>query len=810
MATMPMQQQQLNPGVNLPSDSANPSNDLDQTTQGQDKPDIPDPSGDIPQDGDEAQLLADSEITEDMKKDLMEVRRMLKEANVSKRQVLVRRILRAFEVLKNNPYILFNESNADFDTLSTILSGISEGKDVDLYQYSDNIYQMLCLSFIAALSPDVPKTRFQPVDADDEEDILIAQKASLIQAYCERENGIKALQKLELLYLWTAGSYFVYTRHVIDKNRAGIVRNPTIEMVMSEILPNRYVCSHCGETTPADAITSLQPRCPECNEPLDQSEYYPAENMLAPMKTGYTEEARGMTAMDIYSGLQVDVDPEAEELYDSLYLDLEGEVNIAWVRSQFPGLYTQIQSSGGGDGTSNQDAARLAREKVSSPGPTNGNAHANSGTYSRCWLQPEAFNILATKEKADALKKKFPDGVKLITFTGDIFLQAVPERMIDHWTWCGMLKGLGMYPMGVGDATLDIQTRINDAANTVHAYLDRLAFGTILADTDYIDVDAMASKPLSPGNFTGVKRKDAGESAPLPLEQMLYQPTFHIDPNIYKYESELIQLAQLIAGVQPQTYGGSDPNVKTMGGQAQALKTAMGRLLLFWDQIREEHAKRAKNAVRCSVDNMDDVMKIVVKGDIEGDYRTEKILASELTGEFVAYAESDEGFPSSYQEIQERIMSLLQDQKNPFVVAVLSDPDTQKVVSRYILPDQIKLPNERARTRIKQMLREMQGQAPRVTDGPNGPQTVVLPSMSLNPAYDDIAMAQTIIKGWLQENWRDAGEPGFSNILALLTQATQLVQEQQATAQLQMAAQAGGPGGGPGGPPPGGPPQPTQ
>src|SRR5882757_9555110 len=165
MATIPMQA----PGIGQQDPNDNPN--VDEATQGQDKPDIPDPSGDIPQQGDEQQLLADSEISEDMKKDLMEVRRMLKEANVSKRQVLVRRILRAFEVLKNNPYILFNESTADFDTLSTILSGVANGKDVDLYQYSDNIYQMLCLSFIAALSPDVPKTRFQPVDADDEEDI---------------------------------------------------------------------------------------------------------------------------------------------------------------------------------------------------------------------------------------------------------------------------------------------------------------------------------------------------------------------------------------------------------------------------------------------------------------------------------------------------------------------------------------------------------------------------------------------------------------------------------------------------------------
>lgn len=782
-------------------------------TQGQSNPDQADPSADLPQSGTEPELVAKAGITDAQKKDLIECRRMLKEANVSKRQVLIRRLLRAFEVLKNNCYIENNQANADFDTLSTILQGVADGKDIDLYQSNHNVYGMLALSFIAALSPDVPKTRYQPLDADDEEDTMIAEKASIIQAYLERQNGIKSLQKLELLYLWCAGSYFTYTRHIIDKNRGGIQRDPVIEMMDTEILPARYVCAQCGQTTPEDQLGAFgSPKCPDCGAPLTPGEWYPPENMPAPVKTGYKESPRGMTAMDIYSGLQVDVDSDAGELYESLYLDLEGESNIAWVRAQFTDLYDLIQPTGAGDGTTNQDAARRAREAVTSPGPIGANGQQYNGTYSRCWMQPEAFNILPTKAQADSLRALFPDGVKLITYNGDTFLQAVPERMTDHWTWCGMLKGLGMYPMGVGDATLGIQVEINDTANNVHAYMDRMAFGTILADEDYINVDAMSSRPLIPGNFTGVKRRDDTDSPPVPLEDMLFQPEFHANPEIFRYEQQLITLAQLLSGVQPQTWGGSDPNVQTKGGQEQALKTAMGRLLLFWDQIREEHAKRSQNAVRCAVDNMDDVMKIVVKGEIEGDYRTEKILASELTGEFLAYAESDEGFPSSYEEIQQRIMTLLSDQKSPFLAAVLSDPDTQKVVSRYILPDQIKLPGERMRTRVKMMLRQMQDEAPAIVPGPDG-QPIITPSLNLNAKFDDIGMAQVIIKSWLQENWEESATPGFANILALLTQASQLVAEQQAAMALQVAAQqgpGGPPGGGPGGPAPGGPPPPPQ
>jgi hypothetical protein len=195
---------------------------------------------------------------------------------------------------------------------------------------------------------------------------------------------------------------------------------------------------------------------------------------------------------------------------------------------------------------------------------------------------------------------------------------------------------------------------------------------------------------------------------------------------------------------------------------------------------------------------MDDEIKIVINGDVDGDYRTETLLASQLTGEFLAYAESDEGFPASYEEIQGRIMQLLeQGQKSPFLMAVLSDPDTQKVVSRYILPDQIRLPGERERARLKMMMQQLSKEKPSLITGPNG-QPIVIPSMHLNPKFDDMAMAQTISKSWLQENWQNqATNPdGFSNVLAFLTEASQYVEEAQAAQAIQMqqqSAQGGAP-----------------
>ena len=737
---------------------------------------------------------------------LIEVRKTLKEANVQKRLIFLRRVMRAFEVLKNNPYIVYNDQTQEFDTLDTIMQGVADGKDIDLYQSNDNVYQMLALAFIAALSPDVPKTRYQPGDADDEADIMIAQKASTIQAYDERRNGIKALQKLELLYLWVSGSYFCYTRHIIDKNRAGINRDPVYAMVPQQILPNRYLCPQCAAVTPEDNLHPMQgPACAQCKAKLGQADFYEGYAAPVPTQVGVNETPAGMTAMDVYSGLNVDVDPDAKELYESLYLDLEGETNVAWVRAQFPSLYRQVQQGEANSGSTADDTAKMARQATTVPGANGGTAitTANVGTYSRCWLQAEAFNVLEEEQMAKELTALFPNGCKLVTFSNDLFLQAVPERMMDRWTWCPTIKGLGMYPFGVGDVALDVQVRINDAANNVHAYMDRLAFGTILYDADVINGKSLSKKILAPGNMTGVKRNDdTGQRIPLP--ELMFQPEFHVDSHLFEYGPQLIQLAQVLVGVQPQTFGGSDPNVQTMGGQAQALKTALGRMMLFWDQIREEHAARAQNAVKCSVANMDDEIKIVMQGDVEGSYKQETLLASQLTGQFLAYAESDEGFPASYEEIQARILQLLeQGQKNPFLMNVLSDPDTQKVVAHYILPDQIRLPGERERARIKIMLQQLSKSGPTMLRGPNG-QPVVLPSLHLNPKFDDMGVAQTLAKSWLQENWQtQANNPdGYANVLAFLTEASQLVEEAQAAQAIEMQKQNAQGGGAPQGPAP--------
>jgi hypothetical protein len=742
-----------------------------------------------------------TEITEaDEDAALLLIKDTYKMAWADARRELIRKALRAFEVLKNNPYSVYNTETNGFDSLSSYMSGAKSGDDPEIYQYSDNIYQMLCLAYVAALAPDVPKTRTQPATAKNELDLIIAKKGSTIMAFVERLNGVNSLQKLELLYLWVSGSYYCYIRAVVDAARAGTSRKDIYELKMQTVVPEMYLCPACGEANIASQVATLgRAQCQNCHGPLGPNDLHPAIQMEVPTVVGHVDQPNTMTAMDIFSVLNVDADPGAESIEKSPILDLVGEIDIATVRASYPEKYDQIQPGLTNDGSQTGETDAMTRARVKSPGGARtSNQNLYQGTYSRCWIQAFAFNMHPDKKMAEHLTKKYPNGAKVVSFGEKLVLQKVSEKLTDHWTHCAAVPGMGLNPFGVGEAALDVQDRINDAANNIHAYMERIAVPPILFDAEVINGKALAASVASGGTMFPVYRKTDAGAGRVPMSELMYQPTYHVDQGIYKYGSSLVQLAQLIVGVQPQVYGGSDPHVETAQGQNQMLQTAMGRMSIYIDQMRWEKAKRMMLAVYCTVRNLDDKLSIVVEGDIEGDYKDEEMLADELQGQFHAYPEADQGFPASYAEIQQRLMTLLQaGAENPFIKEILDDPDNAKVLARYILPDDISIKGDAMRSKAKMTIQKLvqPGAQAMVIPGPTGP--VVLPSILPDKDIDDMDMIVDITRKYLQEHYdlADQNPKGFQNALAYLRIASQYSAEAAAKAAFQAHAAAGGPPG---------------
>lgn len=735
-----------------------------------------------------------SKAEKDEEDALRQIRQTFKQSWSPKRQALIRRVLRAFEYLKNNPYSVTNPGTLESSAIEQVLGGTKNASDPELYQYNDNIYQMLALSFIAALSPDVPKVRWMPDDPQNEGDLAFAKKASTMMAYVERKNDMPSLQVLELLYLWCTGTYFSYTRNILDAVRGGITRTPIYEMQSREMLPNRYLCSGCGSPNPESQMNPFsRPTCGDCGTGLTTSDWYPAESMDVPVQVGEDETPNSFTAIDIFCILNVDVDPDAQNLQDTPLLDLEGEMTAAAVRARYPKRYKDIGAGQWGDEGINTEIARRAREAVTSPTTQRSLlATEQRGTYSRCWIQPFAFNVLTDEKMAAQLTKKYPKGVKLVMW-GDTILEKRAEAMNGHWSECRTIKGLGMNPFGVGDVALSVQDRVDDTANNIHIYQDRMALPPVLANANLIDVNSLGRQTWGGGRAIPVYPAMKTPGMRYALSEALWQPTFHADAQIYTYSQTLMTLMQLLTGVQPQIFGaGTQRGVDTASGQEQMLNTAMGRLMLFLQQMRSEHAIRAKIAVKCMAIDIDDQKRITIEGEVEGEYENFYVLQSEVQGEIHGYPQADQGFPASYGEMRDRLIQLLgMVEKNSVLQQMFSDPDTQKLFALYLLPDGAKLPGDEERTKIKLILQELSKAAPQMIDG------ISMPSIQPDPDTDDFGMIVQIAKQWMNKNYEMAtvNPNGYLNVRSYLKLAAQMDQVNQAKqAAIQTAVQGAGPG----------------
>lgn len=761
-----------------------------------------DPTVDAPQELTGEQVAANAELDQRCQDALIELRTTFKQRYQPKRMRFVSEATRAFEAIRGSTFALLNDQSSALDTINQLMAGfLGQGEDPDLYAHNDNIYQTFLMIFIAALMVDLGKVRYQPADAQDEQDLEIAGKASTIQAFNERKNKITSLHQLKLLYLWTCGGFFRYTRYVIDKKKAGTSLTPQYETMPTKVTPDGYLCLNCGKFTSETGLKPFgQPHCSACGATLAQKDWYEGEMADLPVKIGEIEAANGMTAFTICNGLMVDVNPDAldDPIADTEILDYTIELSAAKVRAAYPAMYSEISASMGTDTATDGDTAKRGRQQQTTPG-SNARAITTAGlvSYSRCWIDPVAFNELDDEELAKELTVRYPKGCKLVTCGQDAFLDAVNEAKEDHWTWCGTIKGLGAYPFAAGKVVMDVQERVTKIVNKIEAYADRIAFGAGFFDADAIDGNALQNKVNTPGNLTGVSRTDEETGQRTPMNDLFHQFTFQPDPEIWRYADNLTTRAQFLCGVMPQVFGGSDKNVQTAEGQEQALNTALGRLKQYIDQMRGEDADAARLSVKCSVENMDEEIKIVEPGEQQGSWKTIRMLKAELSGDFFTYPESDAGFPATYAEIQARLMQLLaENQKMPIVAQMLSDPKIQRVMAQYLLPPEIKLPLDAQLSKIEKVIHRLSqdSHGPIAHPNPSDPQgaPIVVPSITPDPNVDDPSVCQSEAKQWLLSNFEQAetNPKGYGNVLAYLTISAQMAEQQKAKAALTMQAQA--------------------
>lgn len=736
------------------------------------------------------------QLTDDDKKNIMLIVSHYEELWSLPRRVVVRNTLRRYEYVKGNQYISFDPYNFSFfDPFDASVTGSQQGQDDaqagSVYAYVTNVVQWLLRVFVASLGGTMPATRFSPADSASDLDNRTAENASRANALVERWNNAKKMLKQRLAYLGLSGVYFRHTRWVRDSRLCGTQREPRYKMEKVPVWPDHYQCPTCGETTEANAMLAMKGKqCQSCGGQLGSADFFPAYDMEMPVVDGYEEVAQGQVRQTVYSNLQVQIAPWDDEagqdpLTNTPLLNLTVEIDQAALRAMYPDEWDVVAGSGESAGSPEGELDRMARLRAHIPGVTRGSALMTSAqlpTYKRSWIQTIAYNCLPKKEAADRMKQLFPTGF-VVASTNGKFLDAKEASLTDEWTMCTTGIMPGPNPPAVLDPAMDFQDRINDVANSVQEYFDRLSSPGILYNAKMI-TKGLSGRFLPPGTFFPVPVNVAeGRS----LKDAFFQPEFHIDTGWNNYLQLLLQYCQLLTGITPQMYGGHQQGIDTKGGQEQALQVATGINRLYWDQVREEDAQAAKLAVRCLADNATEDLFNVISGDTgPGSHKNDPIEVENLKGEFNAYPDEEQGYPISFEETREMLQQIIEaSAKNPLVQELFQPMSNRRYFARFLAPG-LEIPDQVPRFKVLKDISNLMQGTPMPGKDPATGMPTLLPSVLPDREFDDMEIAQEVVKEFAEKNYELAKDrpPQFMNLRLYYKLCARIAKEKEMEAAM--------------------------
>jgi hypothetical protein len=220
----------------------------------------------------------------------------------------------------------------------------------------------------------------------------------------------------------------------------------------------------------------------------------------------------------------------------------------------------------------------------------------------------------------------------------------------------------------------------------------------------------------------------------------------------------LINMAEMISGVVPQTFGaGTQAGVETKGGQEQALDTAQTRLNIFWGNLKEEHAAAAQNALEClqklmAAGAMGEIYDVIQANGSE--FRNNYVNWDKMQGHIKVYPDIDQGLPQSPEQIRSTLMQLVEmaNKGNPIAMEIMDIvPNQESAMAVLGTPDMV-IPNAAQRSRTLQAINTlMEKPYVGVIDPQSGQLVNQLPVMP-DPDVEDFPVLRSTMRLFWQEN----------------------------------------------------------
>ncbi len=652
------------------------------------------------------------------------------------------------------------------------------------YDKPVNVFRAYLESIIAALSVTIPPIKCTPDDADDPLDISTAKAGSKIAELVYKHNDVTLLW-LHALYVYcTEGLVACYNYTKSDKN-FGTYKKDKTENRDEE----HFFCPECEqildstfESPEFDPDSAPELVCPRCETKIDPS--LQKSTLTVTRIVGETEHPKTRQMLECHGGLYVKVPNYAMTQEQCPYLFYSYEVHYAVAMERFVELRDRkewITKTGYDSGGVYEPYERWGRLNPQ----YYGEYPINTVTLRHCWLRHSSFNILP-EESATLLKKKFPDGAKVILANEEIAEDPINEALDDHWTLTRnpLSDYLHHDPLGL------LLTSIQDITNEIISLvLQTIEHGIpqTFADPAVLNFDQYRQTEVAPGSIFAAKPK-SGRT----VGDAFYEiKTATLSGEVMPFGQRIQEFGQLVSGALPSLFGGSAKvGSQTAAEYSMSRAQAQQRLGTTWKMFTVWWKTIFGKVIPSYIKNMEDDERFVKEKGL-GNFENVFIRKAEVQGKLGdVECETADQLPITWSQTSEVIMRLIE-LNNPIFLEALASPENLPFISSVIGLNQFVVPGEADRQKQYEEINLLVNSEPLPSEQPNPENPmemteVEIPSVPIDLDVDNHQVEAVICRGWLIS---EAGQQtkidnpaGYQNVLLHLKahiQAMQMMQSPQ-------------------------------
>ena len=561
--------------------------------------------------------------------------------------------------------------------------------------YDTNVYGSKGDIIVAALSREVPKQEFFPMNPEYSPDIIAAEEADKFKLIWARNNNLHALLVDCARIFWNEDRVLLWTRYELNGQKYGFEEEQNAPTVPQNELDPPPLEPSTGQEGQDEVIAAETAPQQEGNEDdILGEDVMSATGEEAVIAESTSKKPLGREITTAHGKIDHKVPIAVDNLCDMQFVQLSFDLDVAIVKATFPWIAEKIKP-GGGD--SNTELDRIARENIRQAvlgAYVTGDSLARHCTIKYSWFRPSFFMDEGVSSIARAeLFEKFPNGC-ILAKAGADYAFSRNESMDEHLAIGHPTSGKGQNRRAMGSSLIAIQKRINDWVDLLDDFFKR-TIPKKWYNSEVFDIEAMKTTTNVPGT--------SGPFLPTPGlttadQYIMVEPTPQPQASLPDFIKWFITaLSEEISGALPSLFGAAT-NTETVGGIAIQRDQALQRIGCPWNNIQDLFAEAARQAVKCARDCRDGskiTQNIPGKGNVS-------VNTANLAGNVLCFPESDTAFPESWAQREQKLMSLVDaSSANPAIQQWLFSPANLPALADGIRMKSFKIPGASSVTKQK-------------------------------------------------------------------------------------------------------------